>query len=168
MNHYVVRLERTARADGEDVKIHSYLFRGGEVNETHGATHFVSPGHAYEAMDVYGTKIARKSLAQRKALFMEVIDLRGPRVDRKEYIAQALAKAMDVPFRSPDLLSGRELEFIGLRLQSKTYVEIARELGVSTHTVCEFQCRLKKKLGLPDTNISLALYAMKLGKTVVG
>lgn len=164
MNHYVVRIERIARAEGEDVKLHTYLCKGGEVQETHGATHFGSPGHAYDALDAYGKKVARRSPLERKAMFMEVIDLRGPKIDREEYIAQALQQAMDVPFRKPDHLSVRELQLFGLRLQGKSCEEIAAELGLSIKTVGTYRCRLKEKLGIPDTGVSLALYAMKLAK----
>lgn len=66
VERYVLKITR-----GEVV---TYLSQGKEVGSVEEATHYGAPGKVYSAMEVYGTQVAARSPADRKAMFMELED----------------------------------------------------------------------------------------------
>jgi len=161
--HYVVLIERApAKEDSDQSKLKTYLCRGKEVSDIEDATHFVSPGHAYAALEVYGAKIVRKSVPDRKAMFMDVVD-RSEKlsIDRKAKIAGAVANILATPIPSPDALTPRELDVALLRIGGMKPAQIAADLGLSVKTVSTYQLRIKEKLDLPNLHAALAMYALR-------
>lgn len=62
----------------------------------------------------------------------------------------------------PLLLSDRECEVITLIAEGKSYTGIAKELGLSSHTVVAHRRNIMQKLGVNNT-ASVVLYAVKNG-----
>lgn len=78
----------------------------------------------------------------------------------KGYLSHSMSKDKKLP-----QITEREMDFLGYVCMSKTYSEIAREMGVSKRTVENYSLNLCHKLNVKN-RIGLVMLAVKLGLNV--
>jgi len=160
---YVVSIERTLKVGDESETYTTYLLRGAEVTHVDDATHWGAPSPAYDAMKAYGDKVAAKSPDERKGMFLDVVDLRAEKINQKAAIKEVVDRLLSfTDVAPPNDISKRELEYLLHRVEGKRTGEIADLMKISVKTASTYRMRLMEKLGLPDGDVSMAVYAIRV------